>query len=185
MSRRFGRQQKRRLRAELAEKENNIARLTEAVSMSNGLASSLRSKMEEHREYLAYIVNTIDRVAPNSALLPPKTVMYDVDVRAGVLHGTIRLARSLPMFNGIDGPSGDALDGACQTITLHQLETTIERDRFDLSVHAHVRLVDTNNHSAYAVSASAAQRMNPSERKRLVQEIAERLLGELELGMRR
>lgn len=79
MSRRFGRQQKRKMRAQIADMETRISNLQEALAMQQGLSRNMSSRLDEMRGTF----NVLERVlGPYFIGLPPKQVevreIYDV-----------------------------------------------------------------------------------------------------------
>lgn len=182
MSKRFGRNQRRRARQQVAELQSRVDGLTAARVMDAGLMADIKGREREHREALAYIVDAIAHHCRNSALLPPEHFVVDAEVIRG--GGAIRI--ELQQRRSF-GPPTDQADRTCnldpfRTLDLHQIKVTVEAGADDLSRAAHAYVCSDHwGDVAYCVSDAAMQhRMHPSERRKLAHEISERLLDQFE-----
>lgn len=75
MSRRYGRNQKRRHREEIARLGAEVSRMSSAYQLTDGLSAELGRKLRQAQEQLREMVEIIERVCPHSVALPPKGVV--------------------------------------------------------------------------------------------------------------
>lgn len=143
MSKRYGRNQKRRHRERIAALESGLARMGE---MYNRDVKGLRQTLDDARRERDGIVETIRRRLPYSAMLPPRAI--------GGPGGHFRYATDdvRAVIREAESAIGDM---SCSTVTvdLHALEAAIHDNLATLEREVHVRLADRA--MRYAVSSAA------------------------------
>jgi len=144
MSRRYGRNQKRRHRAE-------IMRLTEANKMNLELGSHLTDKLKKSQETIFEMIKTVEAVCYNSVTIPPKTVT-GVDRRDFYRVGC---------FDPPDLAVNDysvPVEKQMRTVNMWALREYLEHnaEQFQTAVHLDYT---AGKHSCYIISESALQQM--------------------------
>lgn len=178
MSRRFGRNQKRRMRAELAEKQSCIAAkqdridaLEEAMRMDRGLLAHQSQKLQTLRDQLDDIAS---EVAHQSALLGVDTHLTDGFDGMRIVPMPLELLSLQSFLNLADEKTTDRI--TVETIRL--LNVKAVRDRFNGQLHCYVDLAGEG--SAYGITESAIRNMSlESLTMRIAPEIARHLLEKL------
>lgn len=163
MSRRYGRNQKRRHREE-------IARLNQAYAMADGLSKQLATDLRDAKGTIAEMMTIIDSVCSHSVALPPKQ-----------LRGQGPRDRYLPPIDFSEVIGGDYAPSAVsfRRIDLYALRVFLEsrRDQFSAAVHLEY---SAGPHSAYMISEDGLRSM-PREMlmHRLVPDIGRALIEHL------
>lgn len=171
MSRRFGRNQKRRMRAELAERQERITALEEVMRMDRGLLEWQGRKMQELRDQLSDIAS---EVVHQSAL---------VGVEHHLPHGFdgMRLVPLMPPGEYSRAELWDKATVSTEKITyetLRLLDVKAVRDRFNGQLHCYVDLAGKT--SAYGITESTIRGMSlEALTRRIVPELARHLLEQL------
>lgn len=173
VSRRYGRNQKRRHREE-------IAQLRAAHGMNEALLRDQGRRLREARETIREMVRIIEAVCPYSVALPPK----DMALHYG-RH--CRLEVRPPLSEMVFGP-GDAVGFAPvegRMVDLHALEMYLEerRDQFQMAVH--LRYEGDGGRWGYMLSESALRSM-PEEviLRGLLPEVGRQMIRALKEGLR-
>lgn len=163
MSRRYGRNQKRKAREE-------IARLKLAYWMNEGLLKHIGTKLEEARGTISEMVSVIESVCENSIALPPKKVMGSVPM------DNYRIWQPEMNFSAVPGPDCIPSSGSFRTIDLYALRLFLTDNRETLQAAVHLEY-SAGPHSAYMISGKALRTI-PRETllRRLVPEIGRALV---------
>lgn len=167
MSRRYGRNQKRRDRKE-------IARWKQAYEMSDGLLKHISDELRDAKSTIAEMLTIIKAVSRFSVALPPKKVdgerrcdKYQIEVLPALDFNTV--------IGGACAPSAVSF----RRIDLYALRAFLEerRDAFQTAVHLEY---SAGPHSAYMISEMALRSL-PREvlMRRLVPEIGLALIEHL------
>lgn len=158
MSRRYGRNQKRRAREEIARLEQERARLNEAYRRD---VPFLERALAEKRDALAAVA---DALGPAFVGLPLNELMLRIFDTADMEHAP----DSFPIMP----PGGDA------RLTMQVLNIQSSEDRVQDMVHVRVRLAGVQ--SAYALSNASIRRL-PGRvlAKNIAEELAAHLVREL------
>lgn len=166
MSRRYGRNQKRRNREE-------IKRLNQAYAMADGLSKRIAADLRDAEYTISEMVKTIGSVCTHSVALPPKKVA-----------GTRERNYYRVSARNIDFPSvvcGDCppANVSFRTIDLYALRVFLEsrREQFQAAVHLEY---SAGPHSAYMISEEGLRSL-PREVlvRRLVPDIGRKLVDHL------
>lgn len=169
MSRRFGRNQRRRLREELAKATTDKERYQAAWQRESGLLQHMREKNERALDTLQEIYEMVSRF---SVMAPPE----HVEVQNPKL-GMAYLPDITPDFLTSD-------QDTFRVITLHAVQAAVREDRLRHALHA--TLSYNGEGVAYAISEEAI--LNAPEsviRRRIEREIVPRLTAELINQIRR
>lgn len=163
MSRRYGRNQKRKAREE-------IARLKLAHGMNDGLLKHIGAKLEEARATISEMVSIVESVCANSIALPPKSV--SVNAR----RDQYRLGQMETNFSGGHGQDCSPSPCSFTTSDLYALRLFLESNREAFRAAVHLEY-SAGPHSAYMISESALWSI-PQETllKRIVPEIGRELI---------
>jgi hypothetical protein len=141
MSKRFGRNQKRKLTAEL--KESHAA-LVNQINTSQSIR-----KEQRHLEYeLKQVIDLVERFSRNSAAIPPKSI-----------EGNDRDSYRLPIFESslfanVSSFMPSTSMRASRTIDLHKLEMHIEDNLENFQNCVHIKFGNFSR-SPYAMSFDA------------------------------
>lgn len=114
MSKRYGRNQKRKAREE-------VSRLQHVYLREQGLLRWYGEELQKARDDLDRLVTAIEKVSKHSALLPPKTVEG-----TGPVH-QCRLLRRSPLGSPPRGP-----------VDLYALEMSIQENELDMQTAVHL-----------------------------------------------
>lgn len=176
MSRRYGRNQKRRHRSELALSREEVTRLHQAHARSSALALSHAADLQEARETIAGMIRVIERVCPNSVAIPPKHRKGSErrnSIRAEVLE-------QLGEWSVLEADLAMTL----RTVDLYALELFLRRHHEDFSTAVHLQY-SGGGHSVYMISREALLAKSQDDlAKWLVPQIAKELAGHLLEGLR-
>lgn len=170
MSRRYGRNQKRRHREE-------IARLNQAYAMSTGLSRRNAENLKEANETMAKMIRTIEKVCCHSIAIPPKEVKGN-ELRD---HFRIDVRRVCNL-----GPTSDlrrmSTAETFRVIDLYALQVYLmkHQDKFSTAVHLKY---SGGGHTAYMISEYALRSMSHDDLMRhFVPEIADAMIRNLREG---
>lgn len=163
MSRRFGRNQRRRLREELSQATADKTRFETAWQQEVGLTMHMRERNDRARETLLEIYEMVSRY---SFVTPPLDIEVD-DPR----QDKLRLLGLPPRMFSAD------LD-TLQTVTVYAVQVAVQEDCFRHAFHA--TLTYNGESVAYALSEEVILNSPESAlRGRIEREIAPRLVAEL------
>lgn len=180
MSRRFGRNQRRRAREEQARLSADLAKV------SNTLSFTAKTAMERGRQLHALTreIEAAKAMLPeHSALMRPQAMKVGGECRDQVYAD--------PFFD--ESPSLERFDAAMpmeavsfERIPLDVLLTDVDRDQLKRQLHARVQFAGTDLFYAIGPAALRARR-SPDLADRLAQEIARQMVSALmrELGLSR
>lgn len=129
MSKRFGRNQRRRARLQVAALEQHTQNMTEAMTMDRGL---LAEQSETIRELRTAIHNARKILGPYSAALP----LEDYPVRAG-WRDSIEVYVHKPLEMGVPGETTPTIAGHRELLSVFGVN--VYRDEIDHHRHACVR----------------------------------------------
>lgn len=169
MSRRYGRNQRRRARERIAELEQQGANLNQALAMDR----ALMAKMSERNRALAEIIDLVREELPNHALLPvderQKLDLSDMKWELSRGHSArVRLSAPVPPFTSAPAVSMDAM---CLHTEIVALLAETEFSAMREQVHLRVRLGPEV--SVYGISTRALATMDPARLEQtLTREIA-------------
>lgn len=176
MTSRFGRNKRRRARAELAAATDQAGRLQEALEMQRGLTTHFREKHSDLAEVLAEVREC---AGPLSALLPVEGKLKV----AGDARRRVEVDVGEPMqFSVVDDPQALEMK-TLERVPLEVLLTSIENDVMRRRVHLHVEFQD--GHVAYAMDAQTiaglparvlAERLHTQITRQLVAQLMPMLL---------
>lgn len=159
MSRRYGRNQRRRARERIAELEQQGANLNQALA----LVRTLMAKMRERNRELAEIIDLVREELPNHPLLPvdERQELNLSDMKWELRRGhSARLPLSsplpiLPPLGGVESTDARSLHTEIVAL-LAEVDFSAMREQ----VHLRVRLGPEE--AAYAISRHALQTMKPA-----------------------
>ena len=165
---RFGRNQKRKLRQELAN-------CKEAHSMDQALLKHMSSKLEYSRSQLEYSRNQLSQVASivesvcyNSVALPPKVVTGDYP------GDPVRIAQSKPL--SYSQMMDNSLMLPNHTIDLYKLDALVHQNRERMEVAVH--LMYSGKKAVYRISEAGFMHIPTEEITNfLIPKIASKLMG--------
>jgi hypothetical protein len=181
MGNRFGRNQRRRMRAEIEAAQQREASWHRQADMQKGLFSREAACRLAAEARLAHIVETISRLCPDSALLPAnaKITAREFDHIRGVIR--YQIFRPIDHSIQFSGPETSAYSE--RIVDLNKVEMVMHRDAQQLGTHVALRVADKNEF-AYALSDSALAYMEPEMREHAVRRAAEKLIEGFEQGMK-
>ena len=165
MSKRFRRNQKRRMRQEI----EALGSLREHDQLA---IDNLRSRVDDHRGFLEYILDLVGQ----DSILNPEPRMVDA---AAIDHGSKVIYRSYPQFHVNDSN----LDTVRDYIS-HALQTRVILDRMRGSLHFLASM--RNGDVAYALTNEAIATMSTQRLTAVLHEhIARQLARQLALELKR
>ncbi|WYX32140.1 hypothetical protein WJ976_12840 [Achromobacter denitrificans] len=170
MSRRYGRNQRRRARERIAELEQQGANLNQALAMDR----ALMAKMSERNRTLAEIIDLVREELPNHPLLPvDERQKFDLsDMKWELSRGhsaRVQVASPLPPF--ITSEPAVSMDAMCLHTEIVALLAETEFSAMREQVHLRVWLGPEV--SAYGISTRALATMDPARLEQtLTREIA-------------
>jgi len=153
VSRRFGRNQRRKMREALEVQRQAAGAALDALTMANGLARRYAARNEELR---AFFQRVRDALPQESALLPPGSVGVD-DLDEVVRHGLRYPLRGRHPFHG-------------SVLDLRAIACRVEEDEYHLQHLVHL-----------TVSESTARGEAPGERGHFIYAVSDKAL--LHLGL--
>lgn len=172
MSRRFGRNQRRRAREELAVQVARVAQLTESMGMDRELLKKQAAHLREAVDYAGEVAEMVGR----EAVIAGAPTKLNGEVFDGMRFAPL----APPQFASF------AVDMPVQYIrseTLRLLKMETVADRMRGQVHFRVTLADKV--AGYTISESALQRMSEGEiERRVTPEIARFLVRAIKRGDR-
>lgn len=158
MGRRFGRQQKRQMRAEISEKSEQINELVAALDFTRRQLSASQEMIAD----LQWIIHEARRVLGEYWVgLPPQDVMVDRIPE----DNWERIRLNLPLAPGELRPYEQQEILASMSRAISYIEMMCLRGRFDYDRHrqeAHVIFRTPRGDAAYAFSAMAFRRCEPA-----------------------
>jgi len=179
MSRRFGRNQKRRMRAEIAQTQKLAADYETAWKRECGLLRDVAQKRDIALERLRYMVEQIHELAPESHILPPGELL-EIRVIDASLQAIVRIdpKPQIPVLSADDTFCGS--NQFVRTIDVHKLVHAVERDPYQFQCRATVKIGDELTKS-YAISGRLIQekRMHPEMLRELCSDVARSLFREM------
>jgi len=162
MSKRYGRNQKRAHREE-------IARLKTALLMEQGLREYFADKYYRANGQIKEMVSIITSVCEYSVVLPPKIIKGRGKMDYYRLAAPTRVPDIVDIWRPL---SVDSL----QTIDLFALKVYLEKhyERFSIALHLEY---SAGGHSAYMISEAALQRMSDEDiTRKITPEVAKALV---------
>lgn len=182
MARRYGRNQKRKARKEIARLSAEAARMGEAYQMQAGLASHMGQKLAEREETIREMIACIEAVSQYSVALPPEEAR---GVAPGGAWTRVNVLEEMPELSAIAEIRDEFI--RFRSVDLFRLETFLGSCRASMSAAVHLKYTG-GGEVAYFLSETAMRSM-PREQivKRIVPMIARELLGHLDkkMGWRR
>lgn len=172
MSKRFGRNQKRRMRQEIAQAKSEVDRLAAAHEMDRGLLAHQSSKLAEANDYATDVADLVGYACVASG--DPELMRFEHIGR----RDRIQMVPYEPMqCTPLD--SGAPLKSSCvRTETLRLLDVKAVRDRINQMMHVHAELAD--GVVSYVISMAALNDMPERQLiERLSKEIARKLVIEI------
>ena len=168
MGKRYGRNQKRKHREE-------IAQLRETHNMDVSLMGRLTRRSENAEQTVQEVFKTIGNVCKNSIAIPPK----DIEVnRALPNHFSVEQSPSLSEFGPIENHTIREMSNEFaqyRVVDLYRLEIFVEDNRDQMGKAVHVTL-SNGKHSAYMISDSALASISTME-------LTDRLLPEVTVAL--
>ena len=164
MSKRFGRNQKRRMRQEIGSLEALRTRDQHAID-------NLRDRVESHRDFFEYV---LEIVGPGSIINPEPEGIERINKAAQIE------VLAIEPFN----VWSDASVMAAQMAIAHTLLTDVMKDKLRGALHFRARLRDGETHYALTDAAVAVLPRRALERV-LYREIARQLAHQLALELKR
>jgi hypothetical protein len=157
VSRRFGRNQRRRAREEIAARDLRLAQLDSGLAMTNGLLRNSTEEKQLLREQLAKIANRLGRYAVGAGLPVPFQFPHlrrQREFYMGVIH---------PMPLSPLDLTNSAVDTCCKISReiMRILDVEVVRDHMSRDLHC--RLFFDGHMIGYALSDHAIQRMTSEE----------------------
>lgn len=170
MSRRFGRNQRRRMREELAAKESAVSSLHKAMSIARALLAEQSSKISR---MLDWVQDVRDMVGPFAiAAGEPLHDEYMLASGTRAYRVGVQQPASATLCSGSEFSVSIASEMHIETMRL--LEVKFIGDAMRAQMHCMVRLDDGD--VAYAISDSALRRMSDVElEKHFLPHVAEKL----------
>ena len=165
MSKRFGRNQKRRMRQE-------IQALDELRTRDQQAITNLRERIEEHRGFLEYVLDIVGQ----DSILNPEPRMVGA---AAIDHGSKVIYRNYPQFHVNDSNFDTVRD-----YISHVLQTRVVLDRMRGAVHFLASM--RNGDVWYAMTDEAIASMSNRQLEAVMhQHIARQLAHQLALELKR
>lgn len=159
MSRRFGRNQRRRARERIAELELEAVNLNQARAMDRGLLAS----MSERNRALAEIIDLVRKELPNHPLLPLDKREMDFTSMAGELRagGCVRvpLSRPTPSQIRVGGPA-TAMTMDTEVLFAEMVALLDSTDFSALRGQMHLGVRLGREEAAYVISTHALSSMS-------------------------
>lgn len=167
MSKRFGRNQKRRMRADLALAQTKITILTDNVQAHQRNASVQQDRVRS-------IIREIERICEYSSALPPKVheARKKDTYRVGIRPKPKPNLAALTMQDCITSVPDDFM----QTVDCHLLEIYLEQNIEAMQLAVHLNCT-TGKHSAYMISEAALKSISEEELvKNLMPDVVRQLI---------
>jgi len=141
MSKRYGRQQKRKTKAKIESLQAKIGQLETIIAIKNSKASTAE-----------YIIEIARKICPNSVCFEPQLV--DGNIWSVVKRGVIDFN---PAANG-DYAVNAPVELCC--VNLHQLELSLRESDFDKAIHYQAQLIDRHGYGRKAAYRISLERFN-------------------------
>lgn len=159
MSRRFGRQQKRRMRAEIAQLADAESSLRDALHMQAGLTSHIRQKLDQYRSQLSDVAGVLGE---NFIALDPQMLKRTLDQ-----VDNMRMPAPCSMMDYLTLMKAEARCGNMR-MTEEIIEMVLFSGRYQFDevmrqMHFVVKCNKPGMEIAYAVSESAIRSHDPNE----------------------
>lgn len=181
MSRRFGRNQKRKLLSKLADKESELDRMVVSNELDIALRKDMFEKYRNLKTDFEGIVRAIERIANNSSVLPPKDVSDGCTPPNSNLYRMGVLECDAEPFEL--SPTGPPMMGeSWRVVDLWKLHSFIEKNKEKLQTCLHIKYTGNGKESAYMISESALNTMDEYE---LVRELSKHVIPEMVRLLRR
>ncbi|MFY3053381.1 hypothetical protein ACOTF7_21710 [Achromobacter xylosoxidans] len=165
MSRRYGRNQRRRARERIAELEQQGANLHRALAMDRALMAKIR----ERNRTLGEIVDLVRKELPNHPLLPVDERARDFSGMARALQrgepARVLVSKPVPAFSAQE--SARVMDTECLYTEVVALLADTDLSAMRNKVHMRVQL--GREVVVYAISTAALQTMDPEHLRDLLQ----------------
>ena len=159
MSRRFGRNQKRRMRAQMTELQQQVEELRMAQEMNEGL----QDEMWRRNSALEEILEHCRDVLGNDVALPPQQSNERITPDSS---GRFLIERQPPMVGLGDCPlSGMTIDMVTRVMWTLMADVEDQRNR-DGCVHLYVRLADET--VAYTIAEEALARLSEDQLEKTI-----------------
>jgi len=166
MSKRYGRNQKRKNRAE-------IARLQQSFALANGLSRDLSGSLQAANNTIAEMVRIIEAVSYNSVAIPAKEMEGNISRDYLILNQPNGLSSYANLSNLREIIS-------YKSINLYALRAFVESRHEAIQAAVHLKYAHGNQHSTYMLSESALRSL-PREAllQRLLPDIGRQLIDHL------
>jgi len=147
MSKRYGRNQKRRHRELLAKTEKRLQEMTVAYDRDRHLTEYLQQQINRAERTIREMVETIESVCPNSTAIPPKTFTGSGERPSFTVAC---LDSPLLMSMGVN-PNRPIVPEQLRYVNTYALETYVQKHKETLDTAIHLRY-QAGGHSAYMIS---------------------------------
>jgi hypothetical protein len=138
--RRYGRNQKRIHKAELAEAKDKIERLEGAIEMESGLLRYVRKNFDNLQETFLRMAKIIENISKNSIALPVKQSDQGKLLEES---GTIRLPNILPpVYSHIHSQRAWGQEMALSSVDLFRIEALVEAHQESMQAAVWLRVGD-------------------------------------------
>lgn len=165
MSRRYGRNQRRRARERIAELEQQGANLNRALAMDR----ALMAKMRERNRALGEIIDVVREELPNHPLLPVDERARDCSGMAQAVHrgepARVFVPKPMPAFSA----EVSALVMDTERLYAEVVALLADTDLSAMRNEVHMRVRLGREVVAYAISTAALQTMNPERLQDVLQ----------------
>ena len=176
MSKRFGRNQRRRAREAVARLSERARNCEAALEMDRGLLRDTSRKLSDLREELA---DAKRRAARLSVLFPAEDLYHNRERDGYPFMLPVTVNRSLESFSFDDAP----LDMMLQTVPLELLVSHVDQNAMARAMHVRVDFAGTE--TAYGMTETAMFAMSPHDMKRrLTIELAKSFAQKIALALR-
>lgn len=173
MSKRYGRNQKRKHR-------ETIKNLEEALYMERGLCKYANDRRKAVEEKMMEVIDIVESMCANSVALDPKTMLGSMNT------DRIRLPVVGPIPYLTPSTAIRVVTDSFDTIDLYTLRTVVEERRDVLSTCVHLMYSSPNGGESYYMISEKALMAMPEDvlSKKIVPYIARELIRHLRGGMR-
>jgi hypothetical protein len=173
MSKRFGRNQKRKLREKIARLELEARGYVYLLEEERSATKSARADGANDRIALAHIIESISRICPESVLIPAGSRVSFAHVDPAQQRIRIGLSRNVDVTGY---PFDESVVTATQTsIDMHRLDSFIEKDHVQFGWYVHANFGCLSSACSF-VSAQGFMERNPVDQALWARQIAEGLI---------
>ncbi len=165
MSRRYGRNQRRRARERIAELEQQGANLNRALGMDR----ALMAKMRERNRALGEIIDLVRKELPSYPLLPVDERARDFSGMAQAMQRGEPARAVIPMPVPAFSAQESALVMEAECLHTEVVALLADTDLSAMRNQVHMRVQLGREWAAYAISTSALQTMDPERLQDLLQ----------------